>query len=116
VAETYGELLAELLDELAKYEDRAAIFRRNDISRNHFYNVSNPNRESSSGKPYPCPTEWGVQLTRDSENYSWIKTVARDCKCICVTPAELEALKESNPEEALDIFRSILGLVNKKHK
>jgi len=114
VSETYGELLADLVDELARYEDRAAIFRRNDISRNHFYNVTNPNRESSSGKPYPCPTEWGVQLTRDSGNYQWLKTVARDCKCLLITPEEIQELIDAEPEKALTIFQSILGLVKKK--
>lgn len=61
--DTYGEFLAELVDDMARYDDRPDIFRRNDISRNHFYNVTNPNRESTSGKPYHCPTEWGVKLT-----------------------------------------------------
>ena len=114
MSETYGELLADLVDELARYENRAAIFRRNDISRNHFYNVTNPNRESSSGKPYPCPTEWGVQLTRDSGNYLWLKTVARDCNCLLITPKEIQELTEAEPEKALMIFQSILGLVKKK--
>ena len=112
--ETYGETLSDLVDEMAQFEERAGIFRRSQISRNHFYNVTNPNRESSSGKPYYCPTEWGVTLTRDSKNFKWIKTVAKDCDCIIITPEEIEKLQEANPEETIQLFQSILGIVNGK--
>lgn len=112
--ETYGECLADLLDDMAKYEDRPDIFRRCSISRNHFYNVINPNRKSSSGDPYPCPTEWGVRLTRDSQNYKWIKTVARDCGGLFVSPMDVEELNSTEPEKVLEVFRKIIGMTKKR--
>jgi hypothetical protein len=112
--ETYGEMLSDLVDDMAKYEERPAIFRRNDISRNHFYNVTNPNRETNSGNRYPCPTEWGVLLTKDSKNYRWIKTVARDCGGIFISPEDIKELNSTNPERTLEVFQKIIGFVNKK--
>ena len=112
--ETYGELLPDLLDSMARYEERAEIFRRNDISRNHFYNVTNPNRESSGGKPYPCPTEWGVRLTRDSANFVWIKAVAKDCGGLFISPEDIEGLQEVEPEKALEVLKKIVSVLKKR--
>ncbi len=109
--ETYGEILSDLVDDMAKADERADIFRRNQISRNHFHNVTNPNRKSSSGDPYYCPTEWGVILTKDSKNYTWIKTVAKDCNCIIITPEEQKKLTEAKPEETIDLIQSIFGMI-----
>jgi hypothetical protein len=114
--ETYGELLSDLMDDIAKFEDRPDIFRRNDIPRNHFYNVTNPNRESSSGRPYYTPVEWLVKLTRDSCNYSALQRVVKDCRCILITPeeiCELEAMDSSEPEKVFNLVRKIVGLVKK---
>lgn len=111
---TYGEILSDLVDDMARFEDRPDIFRRNDISRNHFHNVTNPNRESSSGNPYYCPTEWGVKLTRDSKNYKWVRAVAHDCKGMFISLEDIEGLRESNPEKSLKILMRIIGAVKKK--
>lgn len=111
--ETYGELLSDLIDEMARYEDRPDIFRRCNISRNHFYNVTNPNRRSSSGEPYYCPTEWGVQLTKDSKNFAWIKTVSRDCGGLFISPEDVEELSTADPERVLEAFRKIVGMTKK---
>lgn len=114
--ETYGELLADLLDDIAKFEDRSDIFRRNDIRRNHFYNVVNPNRETSTGRPYHTPVEWLVKLTRDSGNYSALSRIAQDCRCMLITPEdikELQGMDGSEPEKVLKLVRKIIGLVNK---
>ena len=113
MAETYGELLSELVDEMAQYADREEIFRRNEIKRNHFYNVTNPNRRSSSDKPYHTPTEWGVRLTRDSRVYTWIKTVARDCGGLFISPEDVQELQDVEPEKALEVFRKIVGMLRK---
>lgn len=113
MAETYGELLAELVDEIAKYEDRADVFRRNEIPRGHYYNVINPNRKTSGDNPFYCPTEWGVRLTNDSKNYKWLRGIVRDCKCILVTPEEFSELKDANPEKAIRLFSKIIGLAKK---
>jgi hypothetical protein len=109
--ETYGELLSVLVDTMAKYEDRSDVFRKNDIPKGHYYNVINPDKTSSAGNPYHCPTEWGVRLTKSSGDYSWIKAVASDCDCLVLTPDDIEELKSSNPEAALDLFQKILGRV-----
>lgn len=114
MADTYGELLADLVDSIAKYEERPTIFRRNDISRNHFYNVTNPNREASSGRPYYCPTEWGVKLTRDSGDYSWVKTVARDCGGFFISPEDVKSLNETEPEKAIQAIMEIIRVAKKK--
>lgn len=111
--ESYGDAFSQMIDRQAKYEDRADIFRKLDISRNQFYNVTNPNRQTSGGNPYPFPTEWGVRATRDFHDYQWIKLVSKDCGCICLTPEDLSELKESDPEKALKIFQKILGIVKK---
>lgn len=112
--DTYGELLAELVDTMAKFDPRPDIFRRNDISRNHFHNVANPNRKSSSGDPYYCPTEWGVKLTRDSAEYLWIKTVARDCGGFFISPEDVKELNDTDPEKAIRAIVKVIGLAKNK--
>ncbi len=108
MADTYGEIFSEIIDRVARHTERPEIFRRLDISRNQFYNVTNPNRTTSGGNPYPFPTEWGVRATREFGDYSWIKMVARDCGCICLTGEDVEKL-----QEAEGVFKKILGMVQK---
>jgi len=114
MADTYGEVFSEMVDEQAKYDDRATVFRKLDISRNQFYNVTNPNRQTSAGNSYPFPTEWGVRATREFKDYSWIKMVNKDCDCLCITPEEIEALKSGKDhEETLALLQAIVSKVNK---
>lgn len=114
MAETYGEILSELVDDMAKYDERADVFMRNEIPKGHYYNVINPHRKTTSENPFYCPTEWGVRLTRDpkNKNYKWIKTVAKHCGCVCISPQEIKELKETDPEKALEVFMKIVGIVN----
>lgn len=114
MAETYGEVFSDMIDRQAKYESRPDIFRKLDIAKNQFYNVTNPNRTTSGGNPYPFPTEWGVRATRDFKDYEWIKLINRDCGCICLTPEDISELDSSDPEQALKIFMKILGIVKNK--
>jgi len=109
--DTYGEVLADMVDEICRFENRADVFRKNDISKGHYYNVINPNKTSSSGTQYCCPTEWGVRLTNSSQNYRWLKAVTRDCNCILITPADVSELKSSDPEKALAVMMKIVGMV-----
>ena len=111
--ETYGELLAQLMDEMARYDERADIFRRNEIPKGHYYNVINPKRRTSTDNRFYCPTEWGVRLTRDSHNYKWIKTIARDCGGVFVSPEDVHELKGTEPEKVLEAFKKIVGMVRK---
>jgi len=111
MAETYGEVFADMVDRQAKYEDRASIFRRLDISRNQFYNVINPNRTTSAGNPYPFPTEWMVRATREFKDYELVKMVAKDCGGIFISPEDIEELESSNTEQALEVLHKILGVI-----
>ncbi len=112
MSKTYGEMLDKLVDEMAKYDERADIFRRNDIPKGHFYNVINPERKTSGGNTFHTPIEWMVRLTRDSGNFSMIKKVAGDCKCIIITPNDIKELEKTDPAQALEVFRKILGMTN----
>ena len=107
--ESYAEVFSEMIDRRARHEVRADIFRKLDISRNQFYNVTNPNRTTSGGNPYPFPTEWGIRATNDFKDYAWLKLVAKDCGCICLTPDDISELHASNPDDAIAIFQKILG-------
>lgn len=109
--ETYSDSFSDMIDRRAKHEDRPDIFRKLDISRNQFYNVTNPNRTTSGGNPYPFPTEWGVRATNDFKDYEWIKLVNKDCGCICLTPEDIKELNESDPAKALELFQKVLGIV-----
>jgi len=109
--DSYGEIFSDMVDKAACFVDRADIFRRLDIKRHQFYNVTNPNRETNSGNPYTFPTEWGVKGTNEFKDYAWIKAVCSDCKCICITPEEIQELTESDPAKALAVFQKILGVV-----
>lgn len=69
--DSFREYLAEMVDHLSRYMDRADVWRnleRMGISRNHFYNVTNPGRKTSKGKPYFVPLEWLITLTNESKN------------------------------------------------
>ena len=113
-ADTYGEALGKLVRSMLKYDEQSDIFRRNNISKRHYYSVINPNAETSGGNPFYCPTEWVVRLTNDSGDYSLLRTIAKDCKCLLITPEEIEKLQSSNPEETIKIFQQILGIVKEK--
>ena len=114
MADTYGEVFSDMVDRRAKWEERPDIFRKLDISRNQFYNVTNPSRTTSGGNPYPFPTEWGVRATNDFKDYEWIRMVSRDCGCICLTPDDIEELQGTDTEQALTVFQKILGMAKKK--
>jgi hypothetical protein len=85
--------------------------RRNDIPKGHFYNVINPNRETTSGNPFYTPIEWLVKLTRDAKDYCMLKKVARDCDCIIITPEDVKELNSTDPTQALAVIQKVLGLV-----
>ena len=112
--ETYGEVFAEMIDRRAKHEERSDIFRKLDISKNQFYNVTNPNRTTAAGNTYPFPTEWGVRTTNDFQDYEWIKLVSRDCGGLFISPEDMKELETSDPEAALKLFQKIVGMVKNK--
>jgi predicted DNA-binding transcriptional regulator AlpA len=114
--DSYGSIFADMVDRAARFMDRPDIFRLLGISRNHFYNVTNPDRQTSSGHDYPFPTEWGVKGTNQFHDYEWVKAVCNDCGCICITPEELKELKDSNPRKAINVFQKIIGLVSREKK
>ena len=111
MSKTYGEMFADLVDYICKYDDRASVMRRNDIPKGHFYNVINPNRETTSGNPFYAPIEWMVKLTRDSRNYCMLKRVAKDCDCIIITPDDVKELQNTDPAAALEVIRKVIGVV-----
>jgi hypothetical protein len=111
MSDTYGEMLDKLVDRMAKFDERADIFRRNDILKGHFYNVINPNKITSGGNAFHTPLEWMVKLTRDSKDFGMLKKVSRDCGAICITPDDVEELKGADPEKALIIIQKVLGFI-----
>lgn len=113
MSETYGEVFSDMIDRQARFEDRVDIFRKLDVSRNQFYNVTNPNRTTSADNPYPFPTQWGVRATKEFKDYTWLKLVNKDCGCICITPEDVEELQGSDPEQAIKLFQKIIGMVKK---
>jgi hypothetical protein len=115
MSKTYGEMLDKLVDAMARYDDRADIFRRNDILKGHFYNVINPDRKTSGGNAFHTPIEWMVKLTRDSGNYSMIKQVATDCKCAVLTPEDIEGLKtlfSASAPDPLKVMHILHKIIN----
>ena len=114
MSDTYGEMFDKMVDRMAKYDDRAAIFRRNDIPKGHFYNVINPNKVTSTGNPFYAPIEWLVKLTRDAKDYCMIKRIAKDCGCILITQDEIAELQGSDPGKALEIMQRVIGLIQEK--
>jgi hypothetical protein len=111
MSKTYGEMIGDLVDRICKFDDRAAVMRRNDIPKGHFYNVINPNRETTSGNPFYTPIEWMVKLTRDAKDYCMLKKVAKDCDCILITPEDIKELNSTDPAAALAIIQKVIGMV-----
>jgi hypothetical protein len=111
MSKTYGEMIDDLVDGMAKYDDRAAIFRRNDVPKGHFYNVINPNRQTTTGNPFYTPVEWMVKLTRDSQDFDMVKRVVKDCGAIVITPEELNEMKSADLDKAVDVFKRFIGAV-----
>lgn len=108
--ESYGEAFSEMIDRIARFEERSDIFRKLQIARNQFYNVTNPNRTTSGGNTYSFPTEWVVAATKEYKDYSMVKMVAKDCGCICLTPDDVKELKSCDAENALLLFQKIVGM------
>jgi hypothetical protein len=113
MSDSYGEMLDKLVDRMAKFDERSDIFRRNDIPKGHFYNVINPNRQTTSGNPFYTPIEWLVKLTRDAQDYCMLKKIAKDCDCILITPDDVKELHSTDPAEALAVIQKVIGLVKK---
>jgi hypothetical protein len=109
---TYKEHLKVLVKKVAeKYGAVGEAFRRNDIPKGHFYNVINPNRQTTSGNPFYTPIEWLVKLTRDAQDYFMLKRIAKDCGCILITPIDIKELKTTDPSAALDVIQRVLGTI-----
>ncbi len=112
--DSYGEVFSDMLDRAAKHEERSDIFRKLEISRNQFYNVTNPNRQTSGGNSYTFPAEWGVRATNTFKDYEWIKLVAKDCGGIFIGQDDIQELQSADTEHALLVFQKILGMVRGK--
>jgi hypothetical protein len=121
---TYGELIDKMVDRMARYEDRAGIFRVVGILKGNYYNVINPNKETASGNKYTTAIEWLVGLTNHSArnrkngvpgDYEVLKQVNKDCGCICLTPEDQDTIKtlltESIPDplSILSVLQKIMG-------
>jgi len=118
----YRFLMGKLVDEMAQYDERAAIFDETDIPRNHYYNVTNPDRCNAGKKehPYYVPSEWIIKLTRFASpkrpsKYAMISEMAKDCGGSFLTPEFKEELKtvlsESAPDplKVLNILQKLVG-------
>lgn len=116
MADTYGEMFADLVDRQARHYERPEIFRILDISRNQFYNVTNPNRTTSGGNPYPFPMEWMVRATREFKDYSLIRTVVRDCGGLFLSPEDIQDLNDVDAQAALDLMKKIVGKARSKRR
>ncbi len=110
--DTYGEMLDKMVDTAAKYEERASIFRRNNILKGHFYNVINPNRKTPSGNDFHTPIEWMVSLTRDLSDFRMAKKVATDMGGKFLSPEDIKELKSILTQAAPDPIK-ILEIVQK---
>ncbi len=112
----YGEIFADMIDQQAKFRDRGELFRLLDVSRNQFYNVTNPNRTTSGGNPYPFPLEWMVRATREFKDFDLIRAVAKDCGGVFISYDEIGDLDQSDAPRVLDALREIVGRVTKKER
>lgn len=111
---TYGQILRKMVNRMCKYAQREEVFRRNDIPVGHWYNVINDNKRTSGDRKFYCPTEWGVSITRDSRDYEWARTVAKDCGGLFVSPEDIKEMKETDPLKALKLFQRIIGIIRKE--
>ena len=116
MSETYGEAFSDMVDREAKYRDRPDIFRALDISKNQFYNVTNPNRTTSGGNPYPFPMEWMVRATKEFGDYELIRMVAHDCGGLFISPDDVEEMDGPEAERVLEAFKKIVGKIKTKKK
>jgi hypothetical protein len=115
----YRYLMSRLVDELAEYEERSTIFEETDIPRNHYHNVTNPDRTNPGRKehPYYIPAEWIIKLTRYASStrpskYALISEMAKDCGGRFIPPELEEELMEILKESAPDPLK-LLALVQK---
>ena len=114
----YRFMMTEMVDRQAEFEERARIFQRLDIPRNHYYNVTNPDRRTSAktDKPYYIPMEWAQKMTVDFEDYQLVREFCNDCGCICLTPkdvVELQSLSGDEPDKVMAIMKTLIGKVKK---
>jgi len=106
---------------MAEFEQRSTIFEDTDIPRNHYHNVTNPDRTNPGKKehPYYIPAEWIIKLTcyassKRPSKYAMISQMSKDCGGTFLTPefkAELSAiLSESapNPLKVLSILQKLV--------
>ena len=89
---SYGVLLGDLVDGMARYKPRADVLSDSGIPRGHFYNVRNVNKRTAAGKPHYTPVEWVRDLTNASGDYRLLRKIAGDCGCVVISPADMDSV------------------------
>lgn len=115
----YRSMLQNSFDCMAEYEERASIFERTDIPRNHFYNVINEFRANPGKKehPYHIPLEF-IEKTiiamsdKCPQKYKMVQEICNDVGCTCLTPQDKEELKAVLKDSAPDPLK-VLALLQK---
>ena len=111
-AETYGQILSEVIDDMCKTRDRSDVMRICGILLGHYYNVINPDKKTSGGNPFCCPAEWAVAATKESKNYKLLETIVKDCGCALLTPDDIQRLKGVNVlDNTLHVIKDLAGKV-----
>jgi len=110
MADSYGEMLNEIVGRAAKFMKLSDILRIHNMPKGHYYNVINPNRTTSSGNPFYAPIEWMISLTREFHDYDMIKNVSRDCRGIFLSLDELNIV-DSGSGEVKDVYRQTMKAV-----
>lgn len=121
----YRVLMQEAFDIMAEYEERARIFERLDIPRNHYYNVtnefrSNPAKTAEKEHPYHIPLEFIIKTIvgmseKNPHKYDIAKEFCKDIGCTVLTPKEKTALREilkdsaPDPMKVLNVLQELLS-------
>ncbi len=119
MSETFSGIFVAMIDRAARYMDRSEIFRKLEISRNQFYNVTNPNRLTQKGERYHFPAKWGIRATNKLKNedgdrdLAWIRAVCSDCEGMFISKEEIKELQGENPEKVLKGFLKLIERVKK---
>ena len=118
----YRTMFQDNIDSMAEYEERAAIFERIDIPRNHYYNVINDFRSNPGKKehPYHIPFEFLTKAIvgmseKCPKKYDIPKEWAKDLGGTFLSPKDKEELRailhESAPDpmKVLSVLQKIIG-------
>ena len=110
--ENLGSILASEVKNLTKFKDQGEVLESLELKKSRFYDITNPNRLSSSGQPFEFPARIAVDMATKHGRYALVKKIGLMSGCIVITPEEVDGLRENidGHIRTITLFNTLVGI------